>query len=285
MRSTSAGVYSRANSCIFDERLARVDDDARGLLGRHVAQHALREVQVLVEERRRGDVAGARVEVAPQLGQVLDVALHLALGGGLGHRADDEAAGCARPAAAAGACRAGSRARPRPRCAARCRCANPAAGRRAAGPARLTCVDSRAPLVPIGSLITCTSSDWPSCRIFSIGRVSAPPWPFCRCSQMSAMCRNAARSRPISTNALCIPGSTRATRPRQMLPTRPRALARSMWSSCTTPCSSIATRVSCGVTLMRISCDIGVEHGGRRYSTGNPMPASAAARSRRAAVP
>ena len=34
----------------------------------------------------------------------------------------------------------------------------------------LTCVESRAPLVPIGSLITCTSSDWPSCRIFSIGR-------------------------------------------------------------------------------------------------------------------
>jgi hypothetical protein len=37
-----------------------------------------------------------------------------------------------------------------------------------------------------------------------------------------------ARSSPISTNALCIPGSTRATRPRQMLPTRPRALERSM---------------------------------------------------------
>src|SRR5215472_16117740 len=38
-----------------------------------------------------------------------------------------------------------------------------------------------------------------------------------------------------------------------MLPTRPRALTRSTCSSCTTPCSSIATRVSCGVTLMRIS--------------------------------
>src|SRR5215470_1159227 len=38
-----------------------------------------------------------------------------------------------------------------------------------------------------------------------------------------------------------------------MLPTRPRALTRSMCSSCTTPCSSIATRVSCGVTLIRIS--------------------------------
>src|ERR1700720_1355882 len=38
-----------------------------------------------------------------------------------------------------------------------------------------------------------------------------------------------------------------------MLPTSPRAEARSMCNSCTTPCSSIATRVSWGVTLMRIS--------------------------------
>jgi ribonuclease G len=34
-----------------------------------------------------------------------------------------------------------------------------------------------------------------------------------RCSQMSATCRNAARSRPMSTKADCMPGSTRATRP------------------------------------------------------------------------
>src|SRR5689334_15473164 len=39
-----------------------------------------------------------------------------------------------------------------------------------------------------------------------------------------------------------------------MLPTSPRALERSMCSSCTTACSSIATRASCGVTLIRISC-------------------------------
>ena len=32
--------------------------------------------------------------------------------------------------------------------------------------------------------------------------------------QMSATCRNAARARPISTNADCMPGSTRHTRPR-----------------------------------------------------------------------
>ena len=35
---------------------------------------------------------------------------------------------------------------------------------------------------------------------------SPPPWPFWRSSQMSATCRNAARSRPISTNADCMPG-------------------------------------------------------------------------------
>jgi hypothetical protein len=76
-------------------RLARVDEDAHRLLGRHVAQHALREVQVLVDERRRGLRGRARRQVAPQLGQVLDVRLHLALGRGLGHRADDEAAAVA----------------------------------------------------------------------------------------------------------------------------------------------------------------------------------------------
>src|SRR6266581_2830844 len=47
-----------------------------------------------------------------------------------------------------------------------------------------------------------------------------------------------------------------------MLPTSPRADTRSMCSSCTMLCSSTATRVSCGVTLMRISLAIGgSEHG------------------------
>ncbi len=76
-------------------RLARVDHDPQGLFRRHVPQYALREAQVLVEQRRRGDVPRARVEVVPELGQILDVALHLALGGGLRHRAYDEAAGVA----------------------------------------------------------------------------------------------------------------------------------------------------------------------------------------------
>src|SRR5688572_29443703 len=38
-----------------------------------------------------------------------------------------------------------------------------------------------------------------------------------------------------------------------MLPTRPRLAARSTRSSCTTPVAVTATRVSCGVTLIRIS--------------------------------
>src|SRR6185295_19263876 len=38
-----------------------------------------------------------------------------------------------------------------------------------------------------------------------------------------------------------------------MLPTSPRLAARSTSSSCTTPVPVMATRVSCGVTLMRIS--------------------------------
>src|SRR5262245_24245251 len=38
-----------------------------------------------------------------------------------------------------------------------------------------------------------------------------------------------------------------------MLPTSPRLAARSISSSCTTPAAVTATRVSCGVTLMRIS--------------------------------
>ena len=68
-------------------------------------------------------------------------------------------------------------------------------------------------MVPIGSLTTCTMIGWPSARIRSIGRVVADDSPFWRSSQMSATCRNAARSSPISMNADCMPGSTRTTRP------------------------------------------------------------------------
>src|SRR6187402_162816 len=39
-----------------------------------------------------------------------------------------------------------------------------------------------------------------------------------------------------------------------MLPTRPRSSERSRCNSCTAPFSTTATRVSCGVQLMRMSC-------------------------------
>ncbi len=38
-----------------------------------------------------------------------------------------------------------------------------------------TCVERRAPLLPMGSFTTWISSDWPSFRIFSIGRCSPVP--------------------------------------------------------------------------------------------------------------
>src|SRR3954469_15657581 len=126
-------------------------------------------------------------------------------------------------------------------------------------PAIEICVDRRAPFVPIGSLITCTVSTWPSNSSFSIG-VGVALVPSCgRASQMSATCRNAARSRPMSMKADCMPGSTRTTLPMQMLPTRPRPLERSTRSSCTTPLATTATRVSRGVTLIRISSLTGRE--------------------------
>jgi hypothetical protein len=75
----------------------------------------------------------------------------------------------------------------------------------------------RAPLVPIGSLMTCTRMSSPA---FSRRRMSsaaalpgAPSSVSSDFATMSAACRKAVRSRPISTNAACMPGSTRETRP------------------------------------------------------------------------
>jgi hypothetical protein len=48
--------------------LARVDDDALRLARHQVAQHALAQVQVLVEQRRR---AGGLTARSDRLGQVL----------------------------------------------------------------------------------------------------------------------------------------------------------------------------------------------------------------------
>src|ERR1700752_1723878 len=53
-----------------------------------------------------------------------------------------------------------------------------------------------------------------------------------------------------------------------MLPTSPRVAARSTCSSCTTPASRTATRVSCGVMLIRISSG----GTGRRLPNANASP-------------
>src|SRR5438105_15722068 len=119
---------------------------------------------------------------------------------------------------------------------------------------------SRAPLVPIGSLMTCTRTSSPALtrrRMSSTGGalVSGAPTTVSAAAlpAMSAACRNAVRSRPISTNAACMPGSTRDTRPLYRLLTSPRRLERSMWISCTTPFSRMAARDSRGAMLTRIS--------------------------------
>jgi hypothetical protein len=126
-------------------------------------------------------------------------------------------------------------------------------------PAMLICVDRRAPLVPMGSLMTCTMMARPSNTCFSIGtsgwpvRAAAASPSACFC-QTSATCKKAALSRPMSMKADCMPGKTRATLPKYTLPTRPRSSVRSTCSSCTAPNSTTATRVSWGDQLTKISC-------------------------------
>ena len=51
MRSSMFCVYWRGEFLHFLERLARIDQDPRRFLGRHVAQHPLRQVQILVDQR------------------------------------------------------------------------------------------------------------------------------------------------------------------------------------------------------------------------------------------
>src|SRR5450759_3182981 len=57
-----------------------------------LAQHALRQRQVLVQQRGRGRGQAFRAQVLPQLPQVLEIVQQLGVGGSLGHGADDEAA-------------------------------------------------------------------------------------------------------------------------------------------------------------------------------------------------
>jgi hypothetical protein len=72
--------------------LARVDEDARRLGRNDVAQHALRQPQVLVDELRRRGPQRALADCGPDLPQVGEVRGEIRLGGVLGERAHDEAA-------------------------------------------------------------------------------------------------------------------------------------------------------------------------------------------------
>jgi hypothetical protein len=74
------------------EVLARVDLDGGGLVGDEVAQHALRQRQVLVQQGGGRLGLGLLDDGGPGLAQVFDVHLQVGVGGILGHGADDEAA-------------------------------------------------------------------------------------------------------------------------------------------------------------------------------------------------
>ena len=132
-------------------------------------------------------------------------------------------------------------------------------------PDKLICVVKRAPLVPIGSLMTCTNKVCPSNTCFSMGAsaigaspflpaLSGSEWRALMLLSKSATCKNAARSKPMSMKADCIPGNTRDTLPKYTLPTKPISKLRSMCSSCTALFSTTATRVSWGDQLIKISC-------------------------------
>ena len=82
------------------------------------------------------------------------------------------------------------------------------------------CVVRRAPLLPMGSFTTCTTTSWPSRTRSRMGGVTAgavlsalSPTSEGEARTMSEACRKAARSRPISTKAACMPGMTRLTLP------------------------------------------------------------------------
>jgi hypothetical protein len=70
-----------------------------------------------------------------------------------------------------------------------------------------TCVERRAPLLPMGSLTTLHQQRLALGEDLLDRPLGAFPLPLtARAVQMSATCRNAARGRPISTNADCMPG-------------------------------------------------------------------------------
>ena len=130
----SAGVYSRANSCIF-AKVSRESTRMRAVSSVDMSRSTrMREIQVLVEQRRR-----AAPRASARRGRARACVRY-------------SMSACSSRSVAVSAivrmmkpplcpsrqqllqlARAALRAPPRPRCAARCRCANPAAGRRAGG--------------------------------------------------------------------------------------------------------------------------------------------------------
>jgi hypothetical protein len=190
-------------------RLARIGDDAACLLVHEVAQHAQAEIEVLVEQCQRRRRLRLFLDAAPQPAQILEVRVEFALGSGFRHRAYDESA--------------------------------PLLGRQqqlqffAQVLAFLFVLDALrdADMRLLRQVNQETSGDsdlrGQPCALgadrilddlhqetLSLGQQLLDRHatsPFWRLPQMSATCRNAARSPPMSTNADCMPGSTRTTRP------------------------------------------------------------------------
>ena len=80
-----------------------------------------------------------------------------------------------------------------------------------------------------------------------------------RATQMSATCRKAARGEADLDERRLHAGQHAAHAAEVDVADDAAVESRSMCSSCTAPCSVTATRVSCGVTLMRISSVMGGE--------------------------
>jgi hypothetical protein len=83
------------------ELLARVDADGLRVLAGHVAQHALQQAQVLVQQRHRGHAHRGLADARPGLAQVADVLGQFGVARILAVGAQDEAAGVDRHHAAA----------------------------------------------------------------------------------------------------------------------------------------------------------------------------------------
>jgi hypothetical protein len=116
----------------------------------------------------------------------------------------------------------------------------------------LTCVDSRAPLVPIGSLTTCTVSVWPSKTSFSIGRCGALGLGRRMAVQVGHVQEGRALEADVDEGRLHAGQHARHLAEIDVAdePALQRAFDVQFLDA---PFSMSATRVSCGVTLIRIS--------------------------------